>query len=246
MHSKTWSSSAAEDLGELLDAVERDDAELVRLAAAELREIDPDHRVDALREQHLRDVEPDGAEPEDERGLPGARARAADAVDRDGERLDRRAVLEGQLVRQQVRVHADGRVRDADTVGEGTGDAEPDPRLVHMLAEMTETLAAAAACAAGLDRDARDAVADGDARDVVADGHDLAGELVPEHLADLDERALEVRVQVRPADAARLHLEHDVARARDGLGSLFHRDLSYAAIDADAHAASLRDDDPAG
>ena len=137
-------------------------------------------------------------------------------------------------------VHAQRRVRDAEPVGERAGDAEPDARLVHVLAQVPQPLVAAPAGAAGLDRDAGHAVTGCDSVHVRPNLDDLACELVPEHLPGLDERALEVGVQVGAADPARLHGEHDVPRPADRLGRLLHGDRPDAAKHADAHRASLR------
>ncbi len=69
--------------------------------------------------------------------------------------------------------------------------------------------------------------------------NDLARELVPEHLARLDQRAVEIDVQVRAADPAGLDVEHDVAFAEVGYRRLLELDPANALEDPDAHVASL-------
>src|SRR5581483_3893414 len=191
------------------------------------------------RPQHLRDMQADRPQPEDERGLACPRSRPADAMDGDGERLDRRAVLERELCRQRMDVDADRRFRDPHALREGALDAEADAALVHVLAEMAEPLAAAATLAARLDGDAGDAVADRDPAHLAADLDHLAGELVPEDLARLDQRALEICMQVGAADPACPDLENEVGSACNRLGCVLDRDRAEAAVDADEHAASL-------
>jgi hypothetical protein len=42
-------------------------------------------------------------------------------------------------------------------------------------------------------------------------------------------------VKIGPADTARLHVEHDIVCAGDGLVRLFHRNVLDSAIDTDSH-----------
>src|SRR5438270_627915 len=89
------------------------------------------------------------------------------------------------------------------------------------------------------DRRRCDAIADRQAADALADVHDLADELVPHHLARLDERPVQVRVQVGTADAARAHPYDDVVGARIRVGHLLDLDRLHALVDRCFHRALL-------
>ncbi len=163
------------------------DAELGSALAAKRREVVTEHRVDTSRAKDLRDMEPNRAEAKHKRRLSCRRTRAADAVNSDGKRLDRCPVLPRKLLREAEEVDSKSRIGDSKAVGERAGNAETDARLVHVLAEMSEPFATPRAFAARLNRYSGDTRPDDDSFHPASRRDDLTRELVPEHLARLDQ-----------------------------------------------------------
>ena len=194
-----------------------------------------------VRGAHLlcrrRREQPDGAGAEHRDGLAEAQVDEPEAVHTDGQRLDERAQLEVDLVRQRVeRV-----VRDRDVLGEAARLAEAVqlPRR----AQVVVPRAALGASHADVEQLQRHAIALLKGCHAVAERRHFARNLVTRHRAGAHRKLATIEVQVAAADAGVAHAdEHfagagvadvavlDLERLRAGVYGLSHAPLLSKAL----------------
>jgi hypothetical protein len=179
------------------------------------------HRPGPGVQQQLQHQQAHGACPDHHGRLGGYRPQqpqAPDAVHRAGQRFDHRPELAVELVGQPVRVHRGHRDELGERAVDGVADRCP------VLAQVVPPGPAAPAVPAVQRRVHRDPGADWQVGpDVRAAGRHDARELVPgrDGVGGRGEFPGQ-DVQVRAADPAALHLDHDLIRLRHRIRHLRH------------------------
>ena len=189
--------------------------------------------------QHLDDLQPDRPQTEHERRLALHGVDELHGVHGHGQRLDERAGVVAHLGAERKHVGPRDGGRDLDELGKAPGASVRDSGRPGGPAEVVPAFLAARALHARDDRGRGHAVADREPAHVVAHLDDLADELVAHHLARLHEGSVQVRVQVGPADAAGVHLHHDVLGARLGGRDLLDLDVLDSLEDCCFHSRRL-------
>ena len=179
-----------------------------------------------------RDRGTDVAAADDEHAVAGADPAGGHGVEADGERLD-----QGPEVADVVTQADGGAGIDPHVLGEPTRRAA-DALRVEGLAVGGVVGQAPTAAAAGRERQRGEQLALAPpTRQVGAHGDDLAAELVAHHDAA---RHVTVGLEVGAADAAGLDPDHEVARARGGVGNLLHDEGVVVGQHGCAHVRSPR------